>query len=392
MIKKKIAVLGSTGSIGRNTLKVIESKKKFFKISILAANSNYKIIKDQIIRFKPNFFIIKNKNTFLKLKKEFSKTKTKILNDFNFHLRSRYLDITVAAIPGLAGLEPTIIFTKKSKKILLANKESIICGWSIISSIAKKNKTEIVPLDSEHFSIYQLIKGVKNNQIDKIFLTASGGPFLNFPLKKLKSITPSQAIKHPKWKMGKKISVDSSNLMNKILELLEAKKIFDFDFDKYKIIIHPQSLIHAIVKFKNGITKFLYHETNMMIPIANAMFDSKVDLKDFKIKESENNQIENLQFFDVDKKRFPVIKILKNLNKYQSTPIIINAANEELVQEFLKRKISYNSIINYIFLVLRDKNYKKYAIQRPLNLSTIYKIDYWARKKIRTMISKKNND
>ena len=119
-----------------------------------------------------------------------------------------------------------------------------------------------------------------------------------------------------------------------------------------------------------------YHETNMMIPIANAMFDSKVDLKDFKIKESENNQIENLQFFDVDKKRFPAIKILKKLNKYQSTPIIINAANEELVQEFLKRKISYNSIINYIFLVLRDKNYKKYAIQRPLNLSTIYKIDY----------------
>ena len=213
----------------------------------------------------------------------------------------------------------------------------------------KKIKLKSLPLDSEHFSIYQLIKGAKNNQIDKIFLTASGGPFLNFPLKKLKSITPAQAIKHPKWKMGKKISVDPSNLMNKILELLEAKKIFDFDFDKYKIIIHPQSLIHAIVKFKNGITKFLYHETNMMIPIANAMFDSKVDLKDFKIKESENNQIENLQFFDVDKKRFPAIKILKKLNKYQSTPIITNAANEELVQEFLKEKISYNSIINYIF-------------------------------------------
>ena len=289
-------------------------------------------------------------------------------------------------------MEPTIIFTKISKKILLANKESIICGWNIINNIAKKNKTIIIPLDSEHFSIYQLVQNIKNNEIEKIYLTASGGPFLNLPINKFKNIKPSHALKHPKWKMGKKISVDSSTLMNKILELIEAKKIFNFEFNKYQIIIHPQSLVHAIVKFKNGITKFLYHEPNMMIPISNAIFGSKTNLKNLKIKTFNKSKIENLQFLPVEKKRFPIIKIISELNKYQSTPIIINASNEELVKEFLKRKISYNSIINYIFLVLRDKNYKKYAIQKPSNLDTIYKIDDWARQKTRMLLSKKKHD
>ena len=287
------------------------------------------------------------------------------------------IDITVSAIPGIAGLQPTIKFTKKSKRILLANKESIICGWDIIKKISKKNKTEIVPIDSEHFSIKKLVDDNKVDEIDKIYITASGGPFLNLPLKKFKFINPKEAAKHPKWKMGNKISIDSATMMNKILELLEAFKIFPFNKKVYKLIVHPQSLVHAIVKFKNGITKILYHEPSMLIPLANAIFQYKININQF-IK-TKNKKIENLTFEEVDKKRFPVVKLLPNLNKYPSEAIIINAANEILIDQFIKKKISFNSISSYLFKVLKDKFYKKYAIKKPADLKSILIIDKWAR-------------
>ena len=288
----------------------------------------------------------------------------------------RKIDITIASIPGIAGLEPTINFTKKSKKMLLANKESVICGWHMISKFGKKYKTKIVPIDSEHFSIMKLLENHKENEVEKIYITASGGPFLNLPKNKFKNIKPSDAIKHPKWSMGKKISVDSSTLMNKILELIEAQKMFPFHLKKYQIIVHPQSLVHAMIKLKNGITKLLYHEPDMTIPISNAIFDSKIDIDNY-IK--TKNRIKNLEFFNVDKKKFPAIKLIPKLNKYVSTPIIINAVNEILVDHFLKKKISFTSILKHLFSVLKDKNYKKYAIYKPINLRNIYIIDQWSR-------------
>ena len=283
-------------------------------------------------------------------------------------------------------MEPTIKFTQKSKKILLANKESIICGWEIINKIAKKYKTQIIPIDSEHFSIMKLLENHKESEIEKIYITASGGPFLNLPKKKFKNIKPSDAIKHPKWSMGKKISVDSSTLMNKVLELIEAQKMFPFHLKKFEIIIHPQSLVHAIIKLKNGITKFLYHEPDMKIPISNAIFDSKINISTYINKK---NKIKDLNFFDPDIKKFPVIKIIPKLNKYVSTPIIINGANEILVDLFLKKKISFNSISRYLFLVLKDKNYKKYAIQKPINIKNINMIDQWS-KNLVLKITKRN--
>ena len=384
-MKKKIAILGSTGSIGKTTLEIIKKKRKFFDVDTLVAKSNYNLIIKQIKQIKPKNFIITDEKNYLKIKK-IKNIKTKIFNKINELHSKKKFDITVAAIPGLAGLEPTIFFLTKSKKILLANKESIICGWKIIKNLAKKNHTKIIPIDSEHFSINKLIKNHKNSDIEKIYITASGGPFLKLPQHKFYKIKPNQAINHPKWKMGKKISVDSSTLMNKILELLEAKNIFDFDFKKYEIIIHPQSLVHAIIKLKNGITKFLYHEPNMTIPISNAIFDDNINIDNFVKFDKKNKKIKNLEFLSVDKKRFPIIKILPKLNKYESTPIIINAANEELVNQFLKKKLSYNSIIKYIFLVLKDKKYKKYAIQKPSSLNKIYKIDRWTRQKIKLLL------
>ncbi len=378
-MKKKIAILGSTGSIGTTSLNIIKKKKNLFDVQLLSANKNYQSICQQILKFKPRYFVVTNNYIFLKIKKRFKNKRTKILNNYENLYLSKKIDITIASIPGIAGLKPTINLVRKSKKILLANKESVICGWQIINNLAKKYKTKIVPIDSEHFSIMKLLENHKKNQIEKIYITASGGPFLNLPKSKFKNIKPKDAIKHPKWSMGKKISVDSSTLMNKILELMEALKIFPFDIKKYQIIIHPQSLVHAIIRFKSGITKLLYHEPDMTVPISNAIFDSNFDIDNFIKKK---NKIKNLEFFEPDEIRFPALKLIPKLNKYISTPIIINAVNEILVDQFLKKKIRFTSIFRYLFLVLKDKNYRKYAIQRPNKLKTIYTIDNWARKKV----------
>ena len=388
-MKIKINILGSTGSIGSTTLKIIEKKKKQFIVNTLVANSNTKEIYKQIIKFSPKNFIITNKKTYEKIIKKKIK-KTNIFYKYNKYNFQKKTDITIAAIPGISGLEPTINFIKSTKKILLANKESIICGWSIIKKLAKKNKTEIIPLDSEHFSIKELTTNYSDSEIDKIYITASGGPFLNLKLNNFKNIKIKDALKHPRWNMGKKISIDSATLMNKILELLEAQKLFHFKKHKYKIIIHPQSLIHAIVKFNNGTSKFLFHETDMTIPISNAIFKSKVEIADFiNQKKKENLIFPNLTFKKVNKNKFPVIKILPKLNKYPSTPIIINAANEILVDQFLSGKISFNSIIDNLFWVLKDKYYKKYAIKTPSSLKIIYLIDKWSRKKTLEIILRK---
>ena len=385
-MKISISILGSTGSIGETTLRIIRKKKFNFDVHVLAAKSNYLKICSQINEFEPKVFVVINKKIFSKIKKKFKNKKTKIYNNYDFLEKiKKKIDITVSAIPGITGLEPTINFTKISKKILLANKESIICGWNIIKRISKKNKTTIVPLDSEHFSIQKIIENHKANEINKIYLTASGGPFLKMPLSKFKSIKPKDAIKHPKWKMGNKISVDSATLMNKILELIEAQKIFPEHHNKIKIIIHPQSLVHAIVKFNNGITKLLYHEPDMIIPISNAIFNSN-NLNTFA---KLNNKIKNLEFYDVDKKRFPIVKIIPIVNQYISTPIIINAANEILVDQFMKQKISFSSIFKHLYQVLKDQNYKKYAIQEPKSLNNIYAVDSWAREITFKKIKKK---
>ena len=259
-MKKNVSILGSTGSIGLNSLNKLSKKNKLFKINILAANKNYKLICQQINKFKPEIFVINDSRVLEKVKKKFKNNKVKIIKDID--IKKNYFkksDITIAAIPGIAGLKPTVELTKISKKILIANKESIICGWNLIKKIALKHNTKIVPVDSEHFSIMKLLENQKKNDVKKIYLTASGGPFLNLNISKLKNVKPNEAIKHPKWKMGKKISIDSATLMNKILEVIEAHKLFEIDIKKFEIVIHPESLIHAIIEFKNVLYKFIYH-------------------------------------------------------------------------------------------------------------------------------------
>ena len=303
------------------------------------------------------------------------------MNSFKHVNFKKKNDITISAIPGIAGLEPTLKLIKSSKKMLIANKESIICGWDLIKHSAKVNKSKIIPIDSEHFSIFKLIENHDLKEIKKVYLTASGGPFLNYKLSKLKKVTPKEALKHPKWKMGKKISIDSATLMNKIFELVEAQKIFNLPNNKLDILIHPDSLVHAIVEFKGGLIKFIYHETSMIIPLANAIFEGDLDIENFyKTKKSNlNSKIQNLNFKKVDARIFPIVKLKKRINEHYSTPIIINAANEILVDQFLQKKIPFFSIFKFIMNTLNDRNYKKYAIRRPKKINDIYLIDNWAR-------------
>ena len=381
-MKKIISILGSTGSIGLNSLRIIEVKKKLFKINLLSANKNFVRICHQIEKYNPNTFIINDKKIYERVKKKYLKKKI-ILNNFDGYSQKKKSDITISAIPGVIGLKPTLLMIGFSKKILIANKESIICGWNLIKKKATKFKTKIVPVDSEHFSIFKLLQYHKLSEIKKIYITASGGPFLNYNPGKLKNIKPIDALKHPKWKMGKKISIDSSTLMNKILELIEAQKLFNIQNKTIDILIHPNSLVHAIIYLKNGLIKFIYHDTSMIIPLANAIFDGNLDIDDFlikkKLKKNKTLISNNLKFKRVDHKIFPIIKIKKRIDEYPSTPIIINACNEVLVQQFLQKNIPFLSITKTIMTILNDRNYRKYAIKNPNNINQILEIDNWAR-------------
>ncbi len=377
-MKKKICILGSTGSIGVTSLKIFDKKIKNFNICVLVANRNYNLICKQIKKYKPKIFIITNQLVYKKVLKKFRNYKIKILNDFN-NLNLKF-DISISAIPGLAGLEPTIKIVKLSKKVLIANKESIICGWSLLKKESQKNNTDIVPIDSEHYSISKLIKDIKPTSIKKIYITASGGPFLNYKKKQFNKIEPKHALKHPKWKMGKKITIDSSTLMNKIFEIVEAEKLFNLPNHKLDILIHPNSLVHAIIELNNGIKKFIYHETSMTIPLVNAIFDGNLDISEFyKSKKQESFVPENLIFKPVSHKLFPAIKLKAKANKHPSAPIIINASNEILVDQFLIKKIPFLSIFKIIMSILKDVNYKKYAIRIAKNIKQINEIDTWAR-------------
>ena len=381
-MKKKIAILGSTGSIGQSTLDVINKDKKNFDVVLLSANNNYKKLIEQAKKFKVKNIIINNKFFYQRVKKIIGKKNIKVFtNDTPVDkIISGKLDLTMSAIVGLAGLQPTVDVIKISKSVALANKEAIICGWSILDRLRKKYKTKLIPVDSEHFSIMDLVQNFSNDDIKEIIITASGGPFVNTPLKKLNFVKPKQAIKHPNWEMGKKISVDSANMMNKVFEVIEAHKLFDFDIKKYRIMIHPQSYVHSIVRFKNGLTKMILYNSDMKIPISNILYSKKNNF--INSKKIESKILNNMNFFEVDKKKFPSVKLIdKCFNLGPSCSIIVNASNEVLVSFFLEGKIAYLDIVKTINKIFKDKDFNKYARRKAQSIKDIKMIDNWARLK-----------
>jgi len=365
-MKKKICILGSTGSIGKTTLEIISKNKKDFNVVLLSGNNNVKLLISQAKKFKPKYIYSNNLHSKEKIKIYCKDNKINFIDDLSL-LKKVKFDITVAAISGIAGLIPTINIIKFSKKILIANKESIICGWKFILKELKKYHCNFAPIDSEHFSINNLIEKKNINSIKHIYLTASGGPFFGKKVN-LNKVTPSQAARHPNWKMGKKISIDSANLMNKVLEVIEASLIFNLPIDKFKIIIHPQSLVHALIEFKNGLSSMLYHYNDMKIPIINCLYNNYCNYHNRNQKFSSRN---NLTFIEAKSKNIPSLKILKFKNILNENGfILINALNEVLVQRFLENKITFADITNKLLVILNAnivKNYLKNNQIRHIN-------------------------
>jgi len=365
-MKKKICILGSTGSIGKTTLEIISKNKKDFNVVLLSGHNNVKLLISQAKKFKPKYIYSNNLHSKEKIKIYCKNNKINFIDDLSL-LKKVKFDITVAAISGIAGLIPTINIIKFSKKILIANKESIICGWKFILKELKKYHCNFAPIDSEHFSINNLIEKKNINSIKHIYLTASGGPFFGKKVN-LNKVTPSQAARHPNWKMGKKISIDSANLMNKVLEVIEASLIFNLPIDKFKIIIHPQSLVHALIEFKNGLSSMLYHYNDMKIPIINCLYNNYCNYHNRNQKFSSRN---NLTFIEAKSKNIPSLKILKFKNILNENGfILINALNEVLVQRFLENKITFADITNKLLVILNAnivKNYLKNNQIRHIN-------------------------
>ena len=388
MSKKKIAILGSTGSIGKSLINIVKKDKKNFEIVLLSADSNYKELLKQAKYFKVKNLIIKNYNSYQKLKKDNYSKKIKIYKNFdNFkRILTKKLDYTMCSITGIEGLKPTIDIIKFTRNIAIANKEAIICGWDLIEKKLKKYKTKFIPVDSEHFSIWYAIRDIDKNLIDKIYVTASGGPFLNEPFNKLKNVNIKQAINHPNWKMGKKISVDSATMMNKVFEIIEAKKIFNISYKKLSILIHPKSYVHAIIKFRNGLTKLVIHDTNMKIPIANSLYSSSKLLNsrnlDFKI-------LNNLDLRGIDYKRFPITKILNFLPENSSLfESILVLSNDKLVELFLNKKIKFTDIQKILFQIINDGKFKKFKFKKLKNVKEIIKLDEIVDSKINKIVYK----
>ena len=363
-MKKKICILGSTGSIGKSTLEIISKNKNDFNVILLSGNKNFKLLISQAKKFKPKYIYSNNFYLIKKIKYFCNKNKIIIISDLNT-LKKVKFDITIAAISGIAGLLPTLNIIKYSKKILIANKESIICGWKFINKELKKNNCSFVPIDSEHFSILNLIENKSINSIKNIFLTASGGPFFGKNIN-LKKVTPLQAIKHPNWKMGKKISIDSATLMNKILEVIEASLIFNLPISKFKIILHPESLVHAIVQFNNGLSSMLYYVNDMKIPIINSLYQNFNNLP--KKQDFDKKYFQKLSFYKPNFKKVPFLKILQSKEILNETGFtLINVVNEILVERFLKKKILFSDIVKELLNILYSKTVLNYLKNKKIN-------------------------
>ena len=381
-MKKKIAILGSTGSIGKTLINIIKQDKKNFEIVLLSADENYKELLKQAKFFKVKNLIVSNGYSYNKIKKDKFSKKINIYNNFNNFKKifKKKIYYTMSSISGIQGLKPTIEIIKFTKKIAIANKESIICGWDLIQKELKKNKTEFIPVDSEHFSIWYALKDIDKRLIEKIYLTASGGPFLNKPLNRLKNVSSKQAIKHPNWKMGKKISVDSATMMNKVFEIIEAKKIFNLSYKKLSILTHPKSYVHAIIKLKNGLTKIVAHDTNMRIPIFNSLYSSNNFINSKKLNLKILN---NLSFKEINYKRFSVIKILNKLPENSSLfETILVSINDKLVELFLANKIKFTDITKKMHNILDLKEFKKYKMIKPRKIYDIIFLNNKIRGKI----------
>ena len=389
-MKKKIIILGSTGSIGRSTIDIINKNKNKFQIVLLSTNINVKILIKQAEKFNVKNLIINNYEEYIKAKAKYKNSKFRIYNGFkclDFLLKKQKIFYAMISLVGIDGLKPTLNIIKYCKNIAIANKESLICGWNLIKKELDKYKTKFIPVDSEHFSILSLFNNHKSEEFEKIYITASGGPFLKTDRAKFNQITLEQSLKHPNWKMGNKITVDSSTMMNKVFEVIEAKNIFNTTYKKISILIHPKSYVHAIVKFYDGTFKILAHEPDMKIPIRNSLFQKDFTYYNkFNSKPLNFNIINNLDLTKVDYTKFPLVKLLKNLNNNTSQyETVLISINDFFVSKFLKKKISYLELIKLINSHANSKNFLNFRKLPIKKVGDIEEIRNYVYSKLQTL-------
>jgi len=369
----KIAILGSTGSIGHSTLEVIEKYPEKYQVVGLSAGYNAELLQEQIRKFKPKAVSLSDESG------------QDILNDcpgtevlFGVEGACKIAampeaDVVVAAISGSAGLLPTLEAVKAGKTVALANKESLVMAGELIISEAKKNKADIIPVDSEHSAIFQLLKDKKNEDVKNIILTASGGPFLGSTLEELENVSPEEALKHPRWKMGNKVTIDSASMMNKGLEVIEAHYIFGMPAEKIKVIVHPQSIVHSMVEFIDGTVFAQLSHPDMKAPIAYAL--SCPDRLNNILEPLSFADIGKLTFEDPDYERFPNLRLaFRALETGGLMPVIMNSANEVAVQKFCDGLIGFTSISKLIEKVMDSFN-----DNGGRALDDILEADKWAR-------------
>ena len=380
-MKKKIAILGSTGSIGKTLLKALSKDKKNIDIILLTASKNYKDLITQTKKFNVRNVIITDDQSYKKFKILNNNKKLKIFNDFNSFNKifTSKVDYVMSSIVGIDGLFPTMNIIKFTKKIAIANKESIICAWNLIKNELKKNNTEFIPVDSEHFSIWYAIKNIPLSTISKIYLTASGGPLLKIPKRNYKKIKLNKIIKHPNWSMGKKISVDSSTMMNKVFEVIEAKKIFNLPYKKISILIHPKSYIHAIILFNDSMIKIISHETTMRIPISNTLSDlipKKYKISNNKAIKINFKKLNDPELKNISSSKFPAVNIISKLPSKDSLfETILVSANDEFVSLFLQKKITYTELLVKLMKFISKKRFKKYKTIAPYKINDILELN-----------------
>jgi len=346
---KKILVLGSTGSIGVNTLEVIRKFKNNFDVFALTANNNIKILESQVHEFNPKFVCVKDRKKADELKFKLN-GKCEVLTGEEGLIeitKNGEYDILVSALVGFAGLAPTIEGIKRGKRIALANKETLVAAGKIVISLAKQYNSEILPVDSEHSAIFQCLVGESPESIQKLIITASGGPFLDKTIEELKTVTVEEALNHPNWDMGSKVTIDSSTMMNKGLEVIEAHWLFELAKNKIEVVVHPQSIVHSMVEFIDGNIKAQLSLPDMKLPIQYAL--TYPERWDSQFVDTHFPSLKELTFFEPDLEKFSCLKLAYNVMEQGGTaPCILNAANEIAVQKFLNKEISFTQIPDLI--------------------------------------------
>ena len=373
---EKVLILGSTGSIGINTLDVISQHSDKFSVIALTINTRIDLLIPQIEEFKPEFVVVTNESAAEKLrnKKDINCEVLSGVEGLVSAAANCEYDILLGAMVGFAGLLPTIEAVKRGKRIALANKETLVVAGELITKLSKEYNSEIIPVDSEHSAIYQCLVGENREEVKKLILTASGGPFFKKQKKELSKVTVKEALAHPNWKMGDKITIDSASLMNKGLEVIEARWLFGLPKEKISVVVHPQSIIHSMVEFIDGSVKAQLGMPDMRLPIQYALSFPKRLKNDFP--KTDFTAIKELTFFEPDLEKFQCLKLAYDaLNAEGTAPCILNAANEVAVKGFLKGEISFSKIP-----VIIDKALEKIENHISPNLETIIECDKITRK------------